>query len=193
MNRAVIFGSIATFVTVSAAIPYAIGLFRGRVRPHFFSWFIWGITTGIAFAAQVSSHAGAGAWATGAGTVSAFAVAAVSLWIGEKDITLGDKLSLAAAMLAIALWKLLHNPLSSVILVTAIDAIGYYPTLRKSWSDPWHESAATFSIMALCNFCALWALENYSPVNWLYPLGMTLCNSMLVALILLRRRKVKAA
>ncbi len=190
MNRAVVFGSIATAVTVSAAIPYAIGLFRGSVRPHFFSWFIWGVTTGIAFAAQVSSHAGAGAWATGAGTVSAFTVAAVSLWIGEKNFTLGDKLSLAAAIVAIVLWILSRNPLYSVILVTAIDAIGYYPTMRKSWSDPRHESATTFSIMALCNFCALFALENYSLVNWLYPFGMTLCNGALVALILFRRKVI---
>ncbi len=193
MNHNYIFGFIATFGTLAANIPYVIGLFCGSVRPHFFSWLIWGFTTGIAFSAQLASHAGAGAWATGAGTFAAFAIALLALLRGEKNITLGDKLSFMAALVAVILWLILRNPLYSVILVTAIDAIGYYPTMRKSHNDPYHESATTFSIMAFCNFCTILALENNAPVNWLYPLGMTFCNASLVILILLRRQTLHKA
>ena len=41
-------------------VPYLWGMYQGKVRPHAFTWLLWGLLTAIAYAAQLSDHAGAG-------------------------------------------------------------------------------------------------------------------------------------
>ena len=62
-------GWISVVFTVLSAAPYIYFILKDRIKPHVFSWFIWGTLTAIGFAAQYSEGAGPGAWATGAASV----------------------------------------------------------------------------------------------------------------------------
>ena len=111
---------------------YLWSILSHRTRPHAFSWVVWGTVTAVVFYAQVIKGAGAGAWATGFSSGICFIVTGFAFYRGEKKITLTDWLAFSGALLAIPVGYLTQDPLWSVILVTLIDQLGFYPTFRKS-------------------------------------------------------------
>lgn len=44
-----IWSTIAILLTVWGYAPYLIGIYKGTIQPHYFSWLIWGLTTCIVF------------------------------------------------------------------------------------------------------------------------------------------------
>ncbi len=71
-GAASIFGVIGTTVSLLAAIPYALAIYRRRVRPHLFTWLVWSVVTAIAAAGQFVAGAGPSAWCTAAIAVTCF-------------------------------------------------------------------------------------------------------------------------
>ena len=53
-----LFSAIATLLTFVAFVPYYLSIWNRRVRPHVFSWFIWGGGTMIVFFAQLAGGGG---------------------------------------------------------------------------------------------------------------------------------------
>lgn len=185
-----ILGLFAVLINVGCYIPYFIGLYRKQLKPHVFSWLLWGLLTGIAFFAQIAAGAGPGAWITGFTTLFLLIITLISLSHGEKNITRSDWASFIIALLAIPLWYVTNDPLWSVILVTAIDALAFYPTFRKSWHQPWQDSATTFFISSVKWIPALMALEIFNLTTALYPASLVIMNGAFVAMLLYRRQKV---
>ena len=109
---------------------------------------------------------------------------------GEKDIVWIDWLSLVGALLALGLWAITNEPLLSVILITLIDALGFVPTFRKSYSKPNEETALTYGLSSLKFAIGIAALDNVTLVTALYPASLVLANGIFVAMVLLRRQKL---
>lgn len=64
---------VAITLTVIAFFPYIRSIIRGSIKPHVFSWVIWGTTTFVLFLAQLEGHGGAGAWPIGvSGSITIF-------------------------------------------------------------------------------------------------------------------------
>ncbi|MCM3356323.1 hypothetical protein M3615_21555, partial [Bacillus halotolerans] len=61
-GAASIFGAIGTAVSLLAAIPYALAIYRRTVRPHLFTWLVWSVVTAIAAAGQFVAGARPSAW-----------------------------------------------------------------------------------------------------------------------------------
>jgi len=183
------------FLGVSAALlnfvayaGYFRGMFRGTVKPHVFSWFVWGVLTAIGYAAQVADGGGAGTWVTGISAVACFIIAGFALRHGEKAITRSDWITFIGAMAAIPLWIATDSPLYSVLLITLIDAIAFWPTFRKAWSKPQEESVFTFAVSALKFGLGVIALGNISMITAFYPLSLVVMNTVFVVVTVLRRR-----
>jgi len=92
--------------------------------------------------------------------------------------------------MAIPVWIATKDPLWAVVLVTAIDLIGYIPTFRKSWNHPRDELAASFSIGCIKHLMSIAALESYTMTTVLYSASLVVANSALVVLLLWRRRSM---
>ncbi|MCC6954484.1 MAG: hypothetical protein IT290_10225 [Deltaproteobacteria bacterium] len=181
-------GVTAVVIGLASYVPYLQNIINGRARPHAFSWLVWGLLTVVSFAGQVVKGAGAGSRVTGVTAILCFVIFGFSLARGEKSITRGDCVSLSFALLAIPLWVVTNEPLLAIILVTVIDAVGFYPTVRKSWTKPWEETALTYFGSSVKFFLAILALEQYSVTTVLYPLYLVVSNLMFVALVLWRRQ-----
>jgi hypothetical protein len=190
MTYAEFFGVLSTLMTLSSRANYFNGIFQGRVRPHAFSWFIWGLISAVGFAAQVSQGAGAGSWSRGFGCVTAFIIVIVSCMKVEHNIKRGDWITLAVALCTIPLWMATKTPVWSVIIVSIIDALGCYPTLRKSWNKPYEEAVRSYILSGFGAFFSVIALENYTVSTWLYPVEGMCANATIVAFLLYRRRHV---
>lgn len=186
------FGYFSIVISLVQYIPYYWRTFRGKVKPHAFSRLIWGTTSAIAFAAQIVDHGGAGTWATGTAAVGSFVITELSLRQGKQDITRGDWCALLFALAAIPLWMLTKNPLHAVLLVTLIDGVGYLPTFRKSWNNPFEESIYAFSIGWTKNILSIVALAHYSAITLTFPLFLAVADAALVMLLLIRRKQLTA-
>jgi hypothetical protein len=186
-----VLGFLSIAIAFAGYAFYFRDLLRYRVRPHVFSWVVWGLTCGIASAAQISDAAGPGAWAMVFSSACAFVIAAFALDRGERNITPGDWMSFLSALGAILLWIFTKNPLGAVIVITLIDLCAYYPTFRKSWHKPREETMTTWTMNVLKYIPALMALEHVSFITAFYPVFCMVTNGALVATLIYRRAAVE--
>src|SRR3989338_2999156 len=179
---------IASGVSVVSYIPYFRDIFKRQTKPHFFSWFVWGLISIIAFFAQLAKGAGVGAWVTGITAITCFAVAALALSHGEENITQGDWASFIGALSGAVLWRLTKNPLAAVIMVTVVDALAFYPTFRKGFYKPFEETIITFVVSLFKFGIGLFALESFNLTTAFFPAALIILNGAFVWMILIRRR-----
>ena len=185
-----IWGLLSVCLAAFSLVPYFFATLRGSNKPHIFTWIIWTLLTGIAFMLQYLEGAGAGAWSGFFSTIFCGAILIAAWRHGEKKITRSDWIIFLAAMAAIPLWLITKNPALAAVWVTAIDAAGYIPTMRKSWLKPYEEMATTHGISALKHVFVLLAVQSVSFTTTVYSIGMVVMNSSLLLLILLRRMTI---
>ena len=183
-------GWISVAFTILGVAPYIYFVLNNTIRPHVFSWFIWGTLTAIGFAAQYAEGAGPGSWATGSASVGCFCVAFLALRRGERHITRSDWISFLAALAAIPLWYFTKDPLWSVILISIIDVLGYFPTVRKSYHKPHEELIFTHFIGTVKFAFSFLAMEQWLLTTWLYPAAISTANIALVIMLIVRREKL---
>ncbi len=190
MDFRIFLGAIATIIAIYSYIPYIRDIFKGKTKPHAFSWLVWGLITVIGFFAQVSDDGGAGAWATGYSAIVALTIFILALFRGEKEITKSDWASLFSAFVAMGLWAITNTPLFSVILISLIDAFGFLPTFRKSYHKPYQETMQTYVLSSVKYAIAIIALSNYSIITVLYPASLVLMNILFISLLVVRRKVI---
>ena len=189
-----LFGILSTAMVFVSRYFYFRCIYRDGAKPHAFSWLIWGCISAVGFAAQVVEGAGPGSWARGFACVTCFILVYIGYVRGDRTYTRADWITLFVALAAIPLWLLTKTPLWSVVIVCIIDTVGYLPTLRKAWVKPEEEPAIGYAWFTLGALFSLFAIENYTPSTWLYPVVMVLSNaSMTVFLLLWRPRKTAVA
>ncbi|MBI4092505.1 MAG: hypothetical protein HY420_01125 [Candidatus Kerfeldbacteria bacterium] len=181
-------GAAATGIAIIGYILYARSVLRGRSMPHVFSWLIWGLISGIAFAVQVAERAGPGAWSTAVGAVGCLLVFTLGLRRGSRSFSKFDWTCLTLSLLAVGLWIATDIPLTAAILVTIADAIAYVPTYRKGFRLPFEEHLAPYLIGAIIPLLAIPAIERYVVANWLSPASLIITNAAFVTMVLVRRQ-----
>lgn len=181
---------LGAFSVLCALVAYALYLrdiFIHHTKPHAFSWLIWAVLAGIAFAAQYAGGAGAGSWVTFADAFLCTLIFVLSLWKGEKSYALFDSASLLAGLFSLFLWWLTKTPVVSVVLITIVDYCGFLPTFRKSFAKPQEESASMFILSGLKYTAAFFALSAYSLSTALYIGALIPINFALALMIFIRR------
>ena len=186
-----ILGVISIGITVWALYPYIRAIQNGKMKPHLFSWIIWGSSTSIVGIAQFIEKGGAGSWSIIlSGLITCYIAYLAFIHAADHSITLSDKVCLSLSMVAILLWVFTSNPLWAVLILTSIDLLGYAPTFRKSYLNPYAESLPLFSIMTGRNIITALALEHYSLSTLLFPLATGLANILLIAMIFIQRFRI---
>lgn len=181
---------IAIALTFYAYIPYLIGIFKGKTKPHLFTWLIWSTVTLIAVVIQVIEGGGMGSWPTIAAAATCFMITFLAIKYGSKDIKKVDYIFLIASLSAIPLWVLTNNPLYSAVLVTIIEIVAAFPTIRKSWHRPEEEEVvSTYGLNTLRYFLSILALATFSISTVAYPVGMVFMNGLIFAVLLVRKNK----
>lgn len=184
-----VFSIIAIALTLIAFIPYIRAILNDTVKPHVFSWIIWGATTLLIFLAQLEDKGGAGTWPIGVSAgITIFIAYLAYLKRADVSITRTDWLFFISALSTLPLWYLTSDPLWAVVLLTAIDVVGFGPTVRKVYHFPYSESLLFFALFTVRNTLVMLALENLSVTTLLFPAVMAAVCVFLIALISYRRR-----
>ena len=181
---------IGVILELASMVPYFRNIFRGTTKPHAFTWLGWGLINSIVGSAQFISGAGPSVYVSITVALMCFAVAALALVWGEKQITKGDWVCLGGSIFAISLWYVTSNPLAAVVIVTIADVLAFIPTYRKAYYRPHEETALTFGIGAIRNVFAIAALQSLAVVNWLYPASLIVTDGAFTVMLLLRRRQM---
>ena len=181
--------AIAIALTFIAFFPYICSIRLGKTKPHVFSWIIWGSTTFVVFLAQLADNGGSGAWPIGiSGIITLYVAFLAYLKRSDTTITGTDWLFFILAMTSLPLWYLNSHPLWAVVILTAVDGMGFVPTFRKAYVHPDEEPMTFFAIMALRNVMSILALAHYSVTTVLFPAVMAAACLMFILMVVYRRR-----
>jgi len=185
---------IAMVLTFAAFFPYFRSIFRGHTKPHVFSWVIWSVTTLIIFGAQWKEGGGAGSWPTGlSGLITVYIAVLGFQKRGDLSIKVLDWIFFAGALLSLPLWFWTSDPLASVVLLTMVDILGFGPTLRQAYANPYSEPISFFALFAIRNAISIVALERYSMTTILFPAAVGVGCLYLVAMVMWRRKTFSIA
>ncbi|MEQ8485758.1 MAG: hypothetical protein RIB46_15470 [Pseudomonadales bacterium] len=183
-----ILSAAAIGLTFVLFVPYVRAILGGRLKPHVFSWVIWGMVTFTVFLAQLAGGGGVGAWAIGVSGIITFYIAALA-WRhrGDTAITRGDCAFLVIAASALPVWAITAEPVWAVVILTGADLAGFGPTLRRAYAQPHLESPLFFALAGVRNGLVVLALEQHSTTTVLFPAAVGLACLLLAALLLWRR------
>jgi len=191
MDVKVVFTVIASTLVFVGYGPYIIDTLKGKTKPHAYSWLIGCIVTAISVAGQVYGRAGIATVVLVLVTLLSFTILLLSFRYGVWKGTKLDKICLAFCLLALPLWVISKNPLTTVVLVNLIDAVAFIPTLTKAYRYPYTETMFSYQMNVIRFALVIVAVRHYSLVNLMYPVTWFVCNLVFVVLISSRRRNGK--
>jgi chromate transport protein ChrA len=185
-----VMGALAVLIALIAYGIYGWQTTTGQTRPHPLSWLIFGILTGTGFLVQLDEKAGPGSWVMGVTAAICFILAAVSVKKGERSFPWYEWAFLIAAGVVFLFYLWTKEPTSSAVLATAVDVLGYGPTLTKAWSRPATDSVTSFALNSIKFVPSLFAMENISVATCVYPSTLIVVNGAVAILLLWRRAQM---
>lgn len=187
-----IFSFLSVVVTFISFFPYIKLILNNVVKPHGFSWFIWGITTLVVFFAQYIEGGGVGAIPTLISSGVTFFIATLAFTRKRKtEITKLDWLFLVLALSSLPFWYATSNALTAVMVLTFVDLLGFGPTFRKAYQNPFEENITFFGYFILRNVFSVVALEAYNWTTLLFPITISIATLGLIFILIYRRRQLK--
>jgi len=182
---------VAVALTVVGYTPYIRDSLKKKITPHAFTWFVWTLAGGIAYALQVIGGAGVGSWSLLAAVIACFVIFILSLRIGEKDITTTDIIFLILALISLFLWLGINKPIWSIFFATAAEILAIVPTVRKTWNKPYSENLWAYEVAVLRHGLSIAALQRFNILTVLYPASWAIVCAIFTTLVLIRRKSLK--
>lgn len=183
-------GLLSVLLAVISYSIYFRDIFRRKTKPHGVTWLVWAVLNGCIFLQQLTHDAGAGAWVTGVAALGSIVIFLLSFRYGERNVTRLDWFCLVIAAIVMGLWLQGINDTLTVILACTVFIIGFIPTLRKSYTNPYEETITTFGLNSTKFFLALFALNSVTLVTGLYPVVLSSINAYFVVFLIIRRKIV---
>ncbi len=183
---------VASILAIVGNISYLRDTFRGKVKPHPYTWFIWSIVSMTTFFGGLTKGAGIGALPTGIAegfTLIIFVFSLKYLFHQEAGRTRRiDTYFLIAALVGLIPWVLTKDPTLSVIIVVCIDMIAFIPTLRKTWTHPETEKPLLYEMNISRHILTLFSLETYNIATMFHSIAM-ICTNTVMTVFILRKKK----
>ncbi|HEX8762439.1 MAG TPA: hypothetical protein VF733_01650 [Candidatus Saccharimonadales bacterium] len=186
-----LFGMLSILPAIVAYFLYFRGLFAGRVKPHAFSWLIWGLLAGNGFFAQVSAGAGIGSWATGMTSAACLLIFCIAIFKGDTKLTKLDWCLLVLALLSFAMLFVIEDKTVALCITLFATLLGFSMTLKKAWIKPHEEKAVSFLLNAVKFLPAIFALSSFSFLTVAYPLTAGVANMAVVLVVYGRTRRLR--
>lgn len=175
---------LATGLALVAYVPYLIDMFRGKNRPHLYTWISIFLVTLVVAYIQLKGGAGIGA----VPMISGVGVDAVILFycfrFGTKDVVFMDKVCLAISIIGVVVYAIFSSkPMLSLAVVTAAELISFFPTVRKTRNDPYSESLTSYYLIMLKLVLILAALQKYNLLTASYSALWLVVFTVFLALV----------
>ncbi len=174
-------------------IPYLREVFKGKIKPHPYTWLVGTVVSAITFFGMLVKGAGIGALPTAVAEMFTIIIFFASLKYGFKEIPKTDSIFLGLALIGIIPWLLTNDPTLSIIIAVCIDVISFIPTIRKTWKYPASESPTIYFMNAARHALTIYALQAYNIATTLHSIAMIVINTIMTLLIVRKQRNSKKA
>lgn len=154
-----VWAMLAALLQVGGFLVMLAGVRRSTVRPNPFSWLIWSL---VASLAAVGSWRAGATWPLAGAVANALGCVAVlvaTLRQGAVYVNRVDLGCLFAALAGIVAWYWTDDPVIGLALFLTADALGAVPTIRTASLDPWSESVAGWTLLAVAGIAAVLSVE----------------------------------
>jgi len=153
----------ATVLALVAYVPYLRDMFRGKAKPHLYTWISIFLVTVIVAYIQLIGGSGIGAIPIILGVGVDVVILHCCFKFGTKDVVFMDKVCLAASIFGVLFYVIAQSkPVISLAIVTAAEIIAFIPTFRKTRNEPFSESLPSYYLIMLKLSLILVALQRYN-------------------------------
>lgn len=185
---------IASVLAIIGNISYLKDIFKNKIRPHPYTWFIWSIVSCVTFFGALQKGAGIGVLPTGIAegfTIIIFLFSLKYVLRGDvSHIRKIDNYFFIICLLGLIPWVITHDPTISVVIVVSIDVIAFIPTLRKTWMHPRSEQPLLFEMNVARHVLTLFSLQAYNIATTIHSTAMIFTNTLMTIFIKRRRKRV---
>lgn len=169
---------------------YLKDVFSGTTKPHMFTWLIWAIMWFIGFGIQITNE-----WWVGSYILLYFSIIPTIVFLyalknGDKNIAKIDYIFLLLAWIALILWLAMDLAKLSVIILLSIDLLAYLPTIRKSFYEPYWETARMYALVNVWYIISILTFDTINFENTFYPAGLITINILFITYLLIRRKQL---
>jgi hypothetical protein len=187
-----LFGFLSGLLPMLGVIPYDRDIFRRKTKPHRGSFLIWSILGAIAFFIQLAKGATWSLFLPAAETLATLSIFILALRYGTGGLNKRDIGALILAGVGLALWHFTRQPLTALLIVIGVDAIGTVLTIIKTYDEPHSETFSSWLLASLGGLFAVFAVGKVSFALLVYPIYIFVANGAVNVTILLRKGKVRA-
>lgn len=180
------FGYVAIVTSSLGAAWYIKGIFSGKTKPNFVTWFMWMLAPFIATFLYIK--AGGSFIASLPVFMAGFVPLLVLIGATVKGnayfkITFFDIACGIFSFLALIFWVLTRNTALSVVFAILADGLAAVPTLIKSWNFPETEKGLTYLPGVINNTIGLLIIKNWIFSIYSLNIYFILMNLALVFII----------
>ena len=187
MTNYTIIGLVSGLFSVLAYVPYVFLIYKKRINPHPFSWFLWAV---LGFSTLVT-YIGVGAKETlpiaFVSFFGPFLVFLLTLRYWKGKFPRFDYFCLGFSFLAIIIYIVFKEAAIALTISLLGDLFAALPTIRKTYKDPSSENIWTWFLFTLSAFIALFAIKDFSYGILIFPLYLFVYESLMCILILRKR------
>ncbi len=191
MDFKLIITIIATLLVFVGYTPYIIDTYRGKTRPHIFSYFLWSLLVFIVFFLQFTHGGGYAVWHTFTVFLFLFFIFILSFKKGKRDIRKIDYVFFFFALLSIPIWLIADQAEVSITILVVINIFAFLMTLRKIWIDPWSETLILYIVTAIRYSIILFAFADLNYITFISPFVAASLNALTACLIFIRRKQIQ--
>lgn len=182
------FSGMAIFMSILAYFVYVYSIYKGKSKPHIYSWFSWFIVILIGGLAQHQvDESGSSSMVLYVTAFCYLTIALYACFMKNKNITRNDTYIFAGALCAIPMWLLTKNPLWALFILMIIDVLCFCPTIRKTYHKPYSEDLAAYSFAALSYTFMIFAVVAPTMESIIYPIFLASLEFSFVLFVLIIR------
>lgn len=178
-------------ISITTTILFIRTILKKQTIPHLYPQIIWAVTVTVWLLGQIYDNAWIWTWILFFVDCWVISVLILSLKYWIKDPTKFDKIVLALALISVITRILTKTPLYSVILVTFIDLLWYFPILNKIRRYPNSEALYPRIIWNTSYIAWIMWLDHISILSALYIFVSFSMNLIVILSIVLFKKRLK--
>ncbi|HSW90638.1 MAG TPA: hypothetical protein VLH84_02620 [Patescibacteria group bacterium] len=186
-----VIGVIAGVLAFVAFIPYAISIFRGKTKPQRSTFAIWSIISLVTLFSYFASGARQTIWIALVYAILQLFIFVLSFKYGMGGLSRLDIICLSGALIGVLAWVVTDNPAIALYASITSEFLGYVPLFKKAYIHPETESTLSWILGLLAACLNLFALTTLRLDIALYPMYVVFSDGLVVALLILSRRRLR--
>jgi hypothetical protein len=193
MEKELLFAVISIWIYLFGAIPYWRDAIYWRTIPHPFTQSIWLILIGFnGYVLWINQEY----YALMGISILCFSIIVFGIgygirWLKKILINWFDYAIFILSIAILIYWYLSENTLNTVIMTGLIDFISFLPTIKKSWLQPWTETAFAYCTGILNILFLMLAQNSPNPETMIYWVTYIMVNSIVIWILISRRWYLK--